>query len=120
MLEYLRGKKAKAKDDLFELEDDPNVLLKQEAYDDCLSCRVLGKKQPQPAKYLGLINSNIIGSTAFVALGGYTYFTGMKNLREQRKLIEASRSRYKYGSRQLGILSLSATLVGLGLYRTFN
>jgi hypothetical protein len=62
----------------------------------------------------------ITGSTAFVALGGYTYFAGMKNLRQQRKAIERSKSRYKYGSRQLGILSLSATLVGLGLYRTFN
>jgi len=51
MLEYLRGKKPKAKDDLFEL-DDPNVLLKQEAYDDCLSCRILGKEQPQPTTYL--------------------------------------------------------------------
>jgi hypothetical protein len=52
MLEYLRGKRPKAKDDLFELEDDPNVLLMQEAYDDCLSCRVLGKKRPQPANVL--------------------------------------------------------------------
>lgn len=100
MLGKFEGARAKAKDDLFEL-DDPNVVLKREAYDDCTSCRVLG-------------------STAFVALGGYTYFTGMKNLRQQRKLIESSKSRYKYGSRQLGILSLSATLIGLGLYRTFN
>ena len=60
------------------------------------------------------------GSTAFVALGGYTYFAGMKNLQGQRKLIEKSKSRYKYGSRQLGILSLSASLVGLGLYRMLN
>jgi hypothetical protein len=60
------------------------------------------------------------GSTALVSLGGYTYFTGMKNLRLQRKAIEMSKSRYKYGSRQLGILTISATLVGMGLYRTFN
>ena len=60
------------------------------------------------------------GSTAFVALGGYTYFSGMQSLRERRKAIAMSKSRYKYGSRQLGILSLSATLVGLGIYRMFN
>ena len=60
------------------------------------------------------------GSTAFVALGGYSYFSGMKSLRERRRVIEMSASRYKYGSRQLGIMGLSATLVGLGLYRTFN
>lgn len=60
------------------------------------------------------------GSTALVSLGGYTYFTGMKNLRLQQKAIEMSKSKYKYGSRQLGILTISATLVGMGLYRTFN
>jgi hypothetical protein len=42
MLEYLQGKMGKEKDDLFKL-DDPNSALKREAYDDCLSCRVLGK-----------------------------------------------------------------------------
>jgi hypothetical protein len=60
------------------------------------------------------------GSTALVSLGGYTYFTGMKNLRLQRKAIEMGKSKYKYGSRQLGILTISATLIGMGLYRTFN
>ncbi|KAF7512677.1 hypothetical protein GJ744_000244 [Endocarpon pusillum] len=109
MLSYLlgSGKKPRPKadddDDPFPLHTDANTLLKHEAYDDgdCLSCRVLG-------------------STAFVALGGYSYFSGMKSLRERRRLIELSTSRYKYGSRQLGIVSLSAALVGLGLYRTFN
>ena len=59
------------------------------------------------------------GSTAFVALGGYTYFSGMQQLRASRQAIELSKSKYKYGSRQLGIVSLSATLVGLGIYRMF-
>lgn len=80
--------------------DDPHAY-GSDGYDDCLSCRVLG-------------------STALVSLGGYTYFTGMKNLKLQRKAIEMSKSKYKHGSRQLGILTLSATLVGMGLYRTFN
>ena len=69
--------------------------------DDCVSCRVLG-------------------STAFVSLGGYTYFSGMKQLRQRRQLIERSASRYKYGSRQLGVLVLSGTFVGLGIYRMVN
>lgn len=43
MLERFRGKKDKAEDDLFELEK-PELLLKREAYDDCLSCRVLGEQ----------------------------------------------------------------------------
>ena len=91
-------------------------------YEDCLSCRVLGTA---PRKLWLTMESMFdlacnAGSTALVSLGGYTYFTGMKNLRLQRKTIELSKSRYKYGSRQLGIVTISATLVGMGLYRTFN
>ena len=67
------------------------------------------------------LNNNIhLGSTAMVSLGGYTYFSGMNQLKAQRQVIELSKSKYKYGSRQLGILSLSATLVSLGIYRMFN
>ena len=57
------------------------------------------------------------GSTAFVLLGGYTYFSGMNHLKAQRTAIMKSKSKYKYGSRQLGILTISATLVGLGIWR---
>jgi len=85
------------KGDKFDDFDNPKAFEKE----DCLSCRVLG-------------------STALVSLGGYTYFSGMQQLRAQRKAIELSRSKYKYGSRQLGILSLSGTLVALGIYRMFN
>jgi hypothetical protein len=80
--------------------EDPNTHRDKSEYD-CLSCR-------------------IVGSTALVSLGGYTYFSGMKGLRERRQLIELSKSRYKSGSRQLGILMLSGALVGVGLYRTVN
>ncbi|ETN41553.1 uncharacterized protein HMPREF1541_03489 [Cyphellophora europaea CBS 101466] len=69
--------------------------------EDCMSCRV-------------------IGSTALASLGFYTYYSGMRQLREQRRVIEMSKSRYKYNSRQLGIVSISATLIGLGWYRMVN
>ena len=59
----------------------------------------------------------VAGSTALVSLGGYTYYSGMQQLRVQRKAIEMSKSKYKYGSRQLGILTLSATFVSMGIYR---
>ncbi|EXJ73866.1 uncharacterized protein A1O5_03628, partial [Cladophialophora psammophila CBS 110553] len=84
------------KEDKFPEFENPRAFDKE----DCLSCRVLG-------------------STAFVGLGGYTYFSGMQQLRARQKAIEFSKSKYKYGSRQLGILSLSATLMGLGVYRMF-
>jgi len=60
------------------------------------------------------------GSTALVSLGGYTYYSGMRQLKLQRRAIELSKSKYKYGSRQLGILTLSATLCGMGIYRMLN
>ncbi|OAP65605.1 hypothetical protein AYL99_01577 [Fonsecaea erecta] len=108
------------KEDKFPEFEDPRAFDKE----DCLSCRVLGialHKFPFP---LSLQRANSFslagkGSTAFVALGGYTYFSGMQQLRARQKAIELSKSKYKYGSRQLGILSLSATLVGLGIYRMF-
>lgn len=98
VLERLFSSKQKVEEDTFDFED-PDAL--NSKFDDCISCRVLG-------------------STALVSLGGYTYISGMKTLKAQRKVIEMSKSKYKYGSRQVGILTLSATLVGLGLYRTFN
>lgn len=85
------------KKDAFDEFEDPKAFEKE----DCLACRVLG-------------------STALVSLGGYTYYSGMQQLKQQRKAIELSKSKYKYGSRQLGIVSLSATLFGLGIYRMFN
>jgi len=85
------------KGDKFDDFKDPKAFEQE----DCLSCRVLG-------------------STAFVSLGGYTYYSGMQQLRAQRQAIELSKSKYKYGSRQLGIVTLSATLFSLGIYRMFN
>src|SRR5271156_4975014 len=103
------------KEESFEI-DNPN----DGGYEDCLSCRVLGTMCSNlnfQSLWLTLVPQ---GSTALVSLGGYTYYNGMKNLKLQKKAIEMSKSKYKYGSRQFGILTLSATLVGMGLYRTFN
>jgi hypothetical protein len=44
----------------------------------------------------------------------------MSNLRKQEKAIMAGPTKYKMGSRQLGIATISATLVGMGLWRAFN
>ncbi|GLI76579.1 hypothetical protein PoHVEF18_004852 [Penicillium ochrochloron] len=70
-------------------------------WDDCLSCR-------------------ITGSAAFVGLGVYSYYTGMSNLRKQEKAIMQGPTKYKMGSRRLGIATISASLIGLGVWRAFN
>ncbi|KOS40589.1 hypothetical protein ACN38_g8543 [Penicillium nordicum] len=80
---------------------DAKQALAEDKYDDCLSCRVTG-------------------SAAFMGLGVYSYYTGMANLRKQEKAIMQGPTKYKMGSRKLGIASISATLVGMGLWRAFN
>ncbi|KAJ6099580.1 hypothetical protein PENARI_c004G11052 [Penicillium arizonense] len=80
---------------------DAKQALAEDGFDDCMSCRVTG-------------------SAAFVGLGVYSYYTGMSNLRKQEKAIMAGPTKYKMGSRQLGIATISATLVGMGLWRAFN
>ncbi|KAL2009887.1 hypothetical protein VTN00DRAFT_5694 [Thermoascus crustaceus] len=80
---------------------DVKQALAKEGYDDCMACRVTG-------------------SAAFIGLGVYSYITGMKNLRKQEKIIMQSPTKYKMGSRQLGIATISAALVGMGIWRAFN
>ncbi|KAL4881721.1 hypothetical protein BJY04DRAFT_188684 [Aspergillus karnatakaensis] len=78
-----------------------NRRLSPAEFEDCLSCRATG-------------------SAAFIGLGVYSYRTGMVNLRKQEKLIMQGPTKYKMGSRQLGIMTISASLVGMGIWRWFN
>lgn len=80
---------------------DAKRLLAEDQYDDCMACRVTG-------------------SAAFIGLGVYSYYTGMSNLRKQEHAVMQSATKYKMGSRRLGIATISATLVGMGVYRAFN
>ncbi|KNG85103.1 hypothetical protein ANOM_006623 [Aspergillus nomiae NRRL 13137] len=80
---------------------DAKRLLAEDQYDDCTACRVTG-------------------SAAFIGLGVYSYYTGMSNLQKQERAVMQSATKYKMGSRRLGIATISATLVGMGIYRAFN
>ncbi|KAL4865861.1 hypothetical protein BDV12DRAFT_199728 [Aspergillus spectabilis] len=93
---------APPKDDSWDLKS-PEVERRRAAgeYEDCLACRATG-------------------SAAFIGLGVYSYYTGMSNLRKQEKTIMQSPTKYKMGSRRLGIATISASLVGLGIWRAFN
>ncbi|GIZ42544.1 hypothetical protein CKM354_000580600 [Cercospora kikuchii] len=62
----------------------------------------------------------IMGSTAFVGLGAYTYYSGMKQLREQESVILKSGSRFKIFPRKVAIVATSAVCAGLGMYRLVN
>ncbi|KAF2020374.1 hypothetical protein BU24DRAFT_416080 [Aaosphaeria arxii CBS 175.79] len=69
-------------------------------YDDCTPCRV-------------------IGSAAFIGLGTFTYITGHSQLKAQEKVILQSKSLFGMRSRRMGITSMAAGMIGLGLYRWF-
>ncbi|KAJ5224470.1 uncharacterized protein N7469_007973 [Penicillium citrinum] len=80
---------------------DAKQALAEDKFEDCMSCKVMG-------------------SGAFIGLGVYSYYTGMNNLRKQEKAIMQSPTKYKMGSRRLGIATISASLIGAGIWRAFN
>ncbi|KAF2857475.1 hypothetical protein K470DRAFT_195703, partial [Piedraia hortae CBS 480.64] len=68
---------------------------------DCLPCRLMG-------------------SLAFTGLGIYTYASGRKQLNLRAEEIRRSGSRIGVMPRRLATLGLSASLVGIGVYRLIN
>ncbi|KAH9831498.1 hypothetical protein Tdes44962_MAKER08929 [Teratosphaeria destructans] len=75
-----------------------NVIAQQRADYDCTPCRIMG-------------------SLAFTGLGIYTYGSGMRQLRAREMEILRSGTMFGVRVRRGGILALSASLVGLGVYR---
>lgn len=93
--------------------------LADDKFDDCTACRVTGMLPLNPPPGFRS-NAHCLGSAAFIGLGIYSYRTGMSNLRKQEDAIMRGATKYKMGSRQLGIVTISATLVGMGVWRAFN
>ena len=77
------------------------VQKQHQEYEDCTPCRLMG-------------------SAAFTGLGIYSYASGMSQLRQREAEILKSGSRVTMQARRMGILGLSATMVGLGVYRLVN
>ncbi|EEH20746.1 hypothetical protein PABG_02977 [Paracoccidioides brasiliensis Pb03] len=82
-------------------KDVKRAIAKEKYENDCLACK-------------------ITGSLAFIGLGVYSYVSGMNNLKKQEKVILKSKSPYRMGSRRLGIATISATLVGMGIWRALH
>ncbi|PTB68056.1 hypothetical protein BBK36DRAFT_2882 [Trichoderma citrinoviride] len=76
-------------------------VLRQDRGDDCLPCKV-------------------IGSGAFFGLAAYSYFSGMSQLEKQRAVILQSKSMFGMRSRKFGIVTISASLAWMGLWRAFK
>ncbi|KAF7189032.1 hypothetical protein HII31_09655 [Pseudocercospora fuligena] len=64
----------------------------------------------------------LMGSATFVGLGAYTYYSGMKQLRqtEVQQQILKSGSRFGLGVRKASILGMSMGCAALGMYRLVN
>lgn len=97
---------------------DAKRALAEDKYDDCTSCRVMGMFPNN--SFSPSLTCRSLGSAAFIGLGAYSYQTGMSNLRKQEKAIMQGATKYKMGSRKLGIIAISATLVGMGVLRAVN
>ncbi|KAF9630198.1 hypothetical protein BFW01_g379 [Lasiodiplodia theobromae] len=69
--------------------------------DDCTPCRVMG-------------------ASAFIGLGVYSYISGHSQLREQRARQLAEKSLLGLRARKASITGLAGVLVGLGVYRLVN
>lgn len=101
-------------------ETDAKRALAEDTYDDCTSCRVTGIDLSQGDLFDARVLMQVIGSVAFAGLGVYSYYTGMNNLRKQEQAIMSGATKYKMGSRKLGIATISATLVGMAIWRALN
>lgn len=60
------------------------------------------------------------GSGAFFGLAGYSYFSGMSQLEKQRAAILQSKSIFGMRSRRFGIVTISAGLAWMGLWRALK
>ncbi|KAF2767061.1 hypothetical protein EJ03DRAFT_161413 [Teratosphaeria nubilosa] len=78
-----------------------DVIAQQRADYDCTPCRLMG-------------------SLVFTGLGVYTYGSGMRQLREREMEILRSGTMFGMRVRRGSIYALSASLVGLGVYRLVN
>jgi len=110
------------KEEIKYLPDTPVPLKKALAEDtkeDCLPCRAIGISTSLVFFSSFFVSNPIIcqGSTAFIGLGIYTFFSGRSQLRAQEAAILKSGTRWGIGARRLGIHGITATLVGLGVYR---
>ncbi len=103
---------------------DIEKVIAQDKHDDCVACRVTGRlasyKKKRETMEEQTSDVRIIGTLALIGLGGWSYYSGMKNLRLQEQTILKSGSKYRMGSRRLGVVTISATLVGMGIWRAFH
>lgn len=86
---------------------------------DCTSCRIIGSSYFTLDQNLELMDI-ILGASTFVGLGGFTYFTGHAQLRQQQATILKSGSKLGMAPRRAGITIMSMGMAAIGMYRLVN
>ena len=99
--------------------------LKEDTGDDCLSCRLVGRYKTSRISHNHLLlhilmERLVVGATALIGLGGYSYFSGKYQLQQQETAILRSGSRFGMQSRRMGLVGIAGSLIGLGLWRLVN
>jgi len=62
----------------------------------------------------------VLGGTAFIGLGAYTYWEGQKQLSLKQTQIKLKTARIGLGPRKIGLAGISAGLAWMGVYRIFS
>ena len=63
---------------------------------------------------------SILGGSAFIGLGAYSYFSGLNHLERNQAAILKSGSRFGLQSRRTGLAGIALAFVGMGVYRLMN
>ena len=71
---------------------------------------------PSPSSGRSL-TSWMTGTAVFLGLGGYSYFSGMSQLEQQKAKILQSNTMFGLRSRRFGISAISLAFVGMGVWR---
>lgn len=96
-----------------------DIIRKEQRDFDCMPCRVVGNKPCNVPSRI-LILTLLLGGTAFIGLGVYTYYEGQKQLALNQNQIKLKKSMLGLGPRKAGIAGISAGLVWMGIYRLFG
>lgn len=101
---------------IFDVEIPLSKILDEEMKEDCGSCKVIGTPLSPPLM-LNPIDNFRPGTMAPIGVAAYIFFSGRSQLRQREEAIMRASTRWGIGARRLGIYGISASLVGMGVYR---
>lgn len=102
---------------IFDVEVPLSKVLDEEMKEDCRSCKVIGTSYPPPLMLNPTTEEFLPGTAAPIGVAAYVFMSGRTQLRQQEEAIMRANTRWGIGARRLGIYGITASLVGMGVYR---